>query len=950
MVLIVIALGLSYLVQVGQQEQVNARVVRQSYLYAFYALLWVTAISAGWLVLCDKKRTFFELNLHTQNQALAMTHERLNDSESQFKELIESQAAAVWRSDANTLKNTYISQQIEKMLGYSVRQWLQRPDFWLSLLHPDDLTWVPKYCLQAIKKERNYELEYRMIAADGRVVWIRDRVNLVFDKEKVTELVGFMIDITKEKANDKYIKRLSELYATLSEVNHAIVHAQTQHELFESICSIIVKFGSLKVTWIGRMDDVRHRFKIVSSSVKSADYSDDFLNEMADFTRPISDKAFREQKIVVVNDLQNDPLTAELGEQSRCFNLHSGCVIPILRNNETYALINVYSAEVHYFSSQIVQLLSQMGSDLTFALNVFDRNEARLMAEDSLKLSAKVFEHSLEAIMVTDEQKRIISVNPAFSNITGYTAAEVMGKDPNILNSGRHDEVFFQAVWEAIADSGYWQGEVWNRRKSGELFAQWVTISLVKDNHDKVLNYIAVFSDITQHKEAEEKIEHLAHYDPLTDLPNRTLLKARLDQEIKSAVRNRTTFALFFLDLDHFKNVNDTLGHSVGDQLLIEVGKRLKGVVRLEDTVSRLGGDEFVILLLQANVQGASLVAEKILTAIAEPLQLGAYVLNLTPSIGISMFPENGTRYDELLQNADSALYKSKENGRNQYQFFTAQMQEQNLLRMNIENDLRQALANNELMLYYQPQLDIQTNRIIGVEALLRWQHHSQGMIPPDEFIPIAESCGLIVALGEWVIEKAVAEAKRWEARGINKVSVAVNLSLAQFTDNTLVSKVKKILEHAQLKAKYLDLELTESTAMKDVDGTVAIAGDLSDLGVQLSLDDFGTGYSSLNYLQHFNLNKLKIDKSFVQKMVTDRDSESIVDAIISLGKSLNLKTIAEGVETVEQLDLLKQKGCNQIQGYYLSRPLPSEEFVDFFRNHLKSTESNHKYLLDSHS
>jgi diguanylate cyclase (GGDEF)-like protein len=402
-----------------------------------------------------------------------------------------------------------------------------------------------------------------------------------------------------------------------------------------------------------------------------------------------------------------------------------------------------------------------------------------------------------------------------------------------------------------------------------------------------------------------------------------------------SSERNKNTFALLFIDLDHFKNINDSLGHSIGDQVLIEVGLRLLACLREGDTVARLGGDEFNILLADCSMKGAALVANKIITLLEAPILYQSYQLYITPSIGISLFPDNGDSYEILSKNADTALYQAKKIGRNQYQFFTSVMQQQTQRRMEIEGDLRQAISRVELTVYFQPQVNVKTGQIIGAEALLRWQHPDWDMVSPSEFIPVAEECGLILPIGDWVLEQSIAQAKKWHDAGF-PLTIAVNLSLAQFRANTLFDKVQQTLEHYQLPPQYLELELTECIAMQNAEMAIDITQQLTQLGIKLSIDDFGTGYSSLSYLQRFSLDKLKIDQSFTMNMSENKDSENIVDAIIGLAKSLNLKTIAEGVETRQQLDMFKQKECDEVQGYYFSKPIPAAEFMSLVKKRLQ--------------
>lgn len=743
--------------------------------------------------------------------------------------------------------------------------------------------------------------------------------------------VAICLDISQRKAHQQKISRLSNFYASLSKINHAIVQINNEHDLFSSVCNIAANLQHLKLAWIGRPDAVS---QLIVPVAVAGDHQD-FLNKLVISVDPDmpegqgpSGLAYREKRIVPVNDFQADPITQHWRECSDKYSAWgASCAVPILLNQKPYAVLNVYSNEKYFFDEDVLKLMAELSLDLSFALDSYAHEAARLAAEEKLELSAKVFSQSREAIVITDKDNKIISVNRAYTTITGYEEQDVLGKNPKILASGRQDKKFYRALWETLLKNNYWQGELYNRHKNGAIYQEWLTISVVRNEAGDVAYYIAMFSDITQYKDKEQQIEHLAHYDSLTNLPNRRLLKTRVNGELLVAERNKKTFALLFVDLDHFKNINDSLGHSIGDQVLIEVGQRLLACVHEDDTVARLGGDEFNILLADSNVHGAAIVAYKIIASLAEPIFYQNHQLYITPSIGISLYPDNGDSYETLFKNADIALYQAKKQGRNQCQFVTPTMQQQTQRRMEIERDLRQARTRNELTVYFQAQVHTQTGEIVGAEALLRWQHPVWGMVSPAEFIPVAEESGLILAIGDWVIEQSIAQARQWHDAGF-PLTIAVNLSLAQFRANTLFEKVKQTLEHYQLPAQYLELELTESVAMQNAELAIEITHQLTQLGIKLSIDDFGTGYSSLSYLQRFSLDKLKIDQSFTASMSSNKDSENIVDAIISLAKSLNLKTIAEGVETKQQLDMFKQKNCDEIQGYYFSKPVPANEFM----------------------
>ncbi len=558
---------------------------------------------------------------------------------------------------------------------------------------------------------------------------------------------------------------------------------------------------------------------------------------------------------------------------------------------------------------------------------------ARREADTQLMLAAQMFEQCVEGFIVTDAQRNIVKVNQAFTTICGFSEQEALGQNLTMLAAGRQEPAFFKSLWREIAVSGRWQGEVWTRRKDGSVYPVWLSVTRVVDNQGQATQYIGAFSDITQRKADEDDIRRLAHFDPLTGLANRALLSDRANHALHVARRSNQPLALMFIDLDHFKNVNDSLGHDIGDRLLVALGGRFKAVLRDEDTLSRLGGDEFVLLLPGTDAAGAAHVAQKLVQLTQEPHQIERHELTITPSIGIALFPEDGADFDGLAKCADAAMYRAKQGGRNCFRFHTAEIQAQSARALLLENALRRAIVRGQLQLHYQPQMSLRGDKIVGAEALLRWQHPELGRVSPAEFIPIAESCGLITSIGEWVLRTAMEQMKAWLNAGINPITMAVNLSTVQFRQQNLPELVTRILDEAGVAPECLELELTESVAADDPDGAVAVMNALCERGVRMSIDDFGTGYSSLSYLKRFKVYKLKIDQSFVRGVMDDPEDRAIVAAIVNLASSLGLQTIAEGVETLEQMEFLRQAGCDEIQGYWLSRPLTAEQFEAFVRS-----------------
>lgn len=552
-------------------------------------------------------------------------------------------------------------------------------------------------------------------------------------------------------------------------------------------------------------------------------------------------------------------------------------------------------------------------------------------AELSLRIAATAFESS-DGILITDAACSVLQVNSAFTTITGYSAGDVIGKNPRILSSGRHDKVFYESMWERIHSTGTWCGEIWNRRKNGEIYPERITISEVKDKDGKVTNYVSVFTDISESKASSEQIEHLAFYDPLTNLPNRLLLLDRVRQAFSSSSRTGKKGALLFVDLDHFKVLNDTLGHSTGDLLLKLQAERLSHCVRAGDTVARFGGDEFVVVLedLDSNATEAATIAEqignKILTTLHEPCQFGTHQYQSTSSIGITLFSGEEHEIEDLLKQADISMYQAKKAGRNTLRFFDPAMQQKISIRANLESELRHAIEKNQLVLYYQVQVD-DNQRLFGVEALIRWVHPERGIVSPLEFIPIAEESSLIFDIGHWVIDSACRQLAEWGAIADKKhLIIAVNVSAHQFRALDFVQSTQQAIELHQIDASRLKLELTESVILEDVDEVIAKMHALKALGVQLSLDDFGTGYSSLSYLKKLPLDQVKIDRSFVRDLAYDPNDAIIVKTIIDLAKNFRINVIAEGVETELELAILKEYGCRLYQGFLFGKPVPIDQ------------------------
>ncbi len=552
---------------------------------------------------------------------------------------------------------------------------------------------------------------------------------------------------------------------------------------------------------------------------------------------------------------------------------------------------------------------------------------------EELRIKSAAIENTLEGVLITRVDGTICFVNAAFEKTTGYSLQKVVGKNPNILHSGKHTSSFYQDMWQAITHNGHWRGEIWNRRANGEIYPEWMSISTVFDASKKPAYYVGVFSDITTEENMRQRLHKLAYYDGVTDLPNRHLFMDRLGQAIADARRNHRKLALLFIDLDRFKNINDTLGHSTGDLLLIEVSRRIAANLREVDTVARMGGDEFMILL--SNITGdkdSLLIANKLLGAMADPFDLEGRQYHISASIGISHFPADGAEAEDIIRHADIAMYQAKAQGRNTYYRYTGAADEKQTAHLDLENDLRHAVRLNSLDLHYQLQKNLTDGRWSGVEALLRWHHPERGFIPPADFIPIAEETGLIVDIGYWVLRRACKQFLAWQRDGLDVGRISINLSPHQFLQSNLVERMREILDETGMSPHHLGVEITESAAMPNFLYSVRTLEALREMGVAIYIDDFGTGFSSLSHLRRLPIDILKIDRSFVADTPGQSDDVAIVRAIIAMARAMNIEIVAEGIEADEQLEFLRQEGCHAGQGYLLSRPVSAVEVTRLMR------------------
>jgi len=730
------------------------------------------------------------------------------------------------------------------------------------------------------------------------------------------------------------LQRLTQLYAALSQCNQAIVRCSSEAELFPQICRDAVTFGGMTMAWIGLLDE--QQLKPIASYGDGLSYLEK-LQVSAGRDNPASSGpigiAIREDRPFWCQDFVHDPATLPWQKLGAQFGWRASASLPLHRDGVVIGAFTLYSSAINAFDEAGRNLLIEMATDIDFALKGYQIEMQRKTAEQEWRKLSQVVEQSHNAIYITDLNAKIEYVNQAAIRHTGYSAAELIGANTNLLQSDKVPRTVFHEILERLSRGQEWHGELTNARKDGSEYSVLTMISPIHQSNGHITHYVSIQDDITERKLAEQRLQHLVNYDALTGLPNRLQLEERVKFAISLAKRSSSTLALMFLDLDNFKDINDTLGHSFGDILLIELAKRLQLTLREEDTVSRLGGDEFILLLPDIDAHGAAQVAEKLLRNISRPYQSDHTELNMTASIGIALYPDDGQDLETLSKRADSAMYRVKQEGRHGFHFFTAEMQARSSRNLQLVNALRHAVELGQLALHYQPQISMNDGRVIGAEALLRWQHPEMGVVSPAEFIPVAEESRLILPIGEWVLRQATQQAKCWMEAGQAPLVISVNLSAVQFRHPDLPDLITRILNEVGLPPEYLELELTEGAAMHDPQAAIAIMNNLHDRGIRMSIDDFGTGYSSLSYLKKFQIYKLKIDQSFVRDISTDNEDKAIVSAVINMAKSLGLITIAEGVETGGQLAFLREQGCEEVQGYYYSKPLPAEQFAAFIQS-----------------
>ncbi|HVY05201.1 MAG TPA: EAL domain-containing protein [Burkholderiales bacterium] len=864
--------------------------------------------------------------------------EALRDSEARFRSLIELSADWYWEQDEQQ-RFTFLSAEADtgtnlnmSTLGLTRRQ--------LPGIDLESADWnAHEETCRARQPFRDFV--YRRITPDGAAHWIRTSGEPWYDSRGTFRgYRGVGTEITQQRRADQEIVRLKDMYAALSRTNRAIVRIHEPTLLFDEVCRVAVEYGHLCLAWIGLVDE---NGWIVPQSIHGP-VSDVYrrMRVSVDPDRPegrgFAGAAVRENRSYIVNDFLAEPRVAPWKDQAKAAGVKSLATFPLRRGGRCIGVLNVHGDEIGFFTDELAVLLEEMVANLSFALDNMQREAEREASKRALHESEEKFRqlaaNAPEIFWTASPQdNRITYVSPAYEKIFGRSASALMEDTGEWVAAIHPEDRQDAATAVRLSRTRTFDQDYRIVRPDGEV--RWLhTQSFpVIDEHGRLTLITGISEDVTSRKLDEQRLQHLAHYDSLTELPNRALFLDRLQQSVLHARRERRAAAVVFVDVDHFKRINDTLGHAAGDALLRQVARRLESAVRAGDTVGRLGGDEFALILCNlANAQDAGLVAQKLMGAMRQPFNVEGSELFVSASAGVTLFPDDSEDPDTLMKNADIAMYRSKELGRDSCQFFKSEMNAKAVERLSMETHLRRALERGEFTLHYQPKVNIASGEIVGLEALLRW-HPESGMVSPARFIPILEDNGLILPVGEWVLAEVCRQLNAWKAdRTIPVVPVAVNLSGRQLQQKDVVGILTRIISRGDLNPGLIEFEITESMLMRNAEQAGDILRELQQFGVCLSMDDFGTGYSSLGNLKSFPLDTLKIDRSFVRDIVTDPDDAMITRAIISMAHSLRMKVVAEGVENAAQLALLARAGCDEIQGFHFSRPLPADACAELVR------------------
>ncbi|WP_298449554.1 EAL domain-containing protein [uncultured Marinobacter sp.] len=818
-----------------------------------------------------------------------------------------------------------VNQALCDMLGYTEKELLATR--WTDLIHPEDLEVGQAHYQQLIDgtvDERS--VERRFIHKSGHAIDTHLALRAVRNTDQsFAYVVSLVEDISPRKMAERREQMRQDTLeqvakgGSLDEILSQVI-ASAESILSNSMCSILLMDEEGKHLLSGAAPSLPEFFTKTISGV-----------EIGLGVGSCGTAAFKGERVVVEN-IASHPYWENFKDLAASAGLGACWSEPIHSSSgKVLGTFAIYRKEPSAPDKQEILLIEKAANLVSIAIE-------RTQAQEELHLASSIYENTAEALLVTDANNRIIALNPAFTRITGYTIEDLKGRDTSALHSGRHSADFYQAIWANVALKGFWQGEAWNRRKNGEAFPSWLTVSVIHNDKGDIQRHVIMGSDITDKVRTEELVWRQANYDFLTNLPNRYMLQDRLEQEIRASLSHGTLLALVLIDLDHFKDVNDSLGRPVGDQLLIEAAERISDCVRDSDTVARMGGDEFTVILPRlANTIDGEKVAEQIISALAEPYSIQSQSIYVQASVGITFCPNDASNVDQLISNADQAMYASKTSGRNRLSYFTQSLHDEARKRLSLINDMRSAIKNKQFELYFQPIVDLATGKVCNAEALIRWNHPERGMISPVEFIPLAEETGLIVGIGDWVFREAALHIKRWGELCNSGVQVSVNMSPVQFQSDALnIADWLDHLKSLELDPKHLSIEITEGLLLNASDNVKNKLLRFRDAGIQVAIDDFGVGYSALSYLKRFDIDYLKIDQSFIQNLETDQNDLVLSEAIVIMAHRLGLKVIAEGVETEAQRQLLLEIGCDYGQGYLFSRPLPVTAFEDFLMKTLK--------------
>ncbi|WP_052369148.1 putative bifunctional diguanylate cyclase/phosphodiesterase [Serpentinimonas barnesii] len=807
----------------------------------------------------------------------------------------------------------YVSDNVSQW-GYTATDWMRRHLLYLDLVHPDDLDGLnAEVEAKRLQGVENYVQHYRLRTADGRWAWIEDRTWMEYDAAgTITWAHGVLLDISARKQQEQ-----------VAELERQVLERLLGQTGLQPLLEFMVRgYQTLlpgRLFSLLRLDPKTRTVRDCASPDLPAAFRQ-AINGLA--IGPVAGScgsAAYHGHAVIVSDIATDPLWADYKHLALPHGLAACWSLPIKGpQGQVLGTFAVYTQQIGAPSPDEMATLERGAYLAGLAIERHQSMEALLKLQQAV-------EQSPSSIVIANLDAEIEYANAAFFHATGYTPQEALGQNPRLLQSGKTPPSVYRDMWAALSSGQRWEGELINRRKDGSEYTEMARLAPIIQPDGSITHYVAVKEDITQRKLAEQQIERLAYFDQLTGLPNRQLLHDRFHQAASLAQRHGQQMALMYLDLDNFKHINDTLGHHLGDELLQRVAQRLNALLRAGDTLSRQGGDEFVLLLPECDQGAAIQVAEKLSEHARCSLVVGAHEITATASIGIALYPRDGSTLDELARCADMAMYQAKHEGRSTYCFFNPTMGAHSSRTLRLQNDLRLALERGQLTLVYQPQVRLDDEQMLGVEALLRWQHPELGPISPAEFIPIAESTGLILPIGDWVLRQGLQQLRLWDAAGLGPIRVAVNLSAVQFRDLRLAERIGQLLRESGMPPQRLEIELTESCAMINPQGSINTLEGLRRLQLPIAIDDFGTGYSSLSYLKRFKVARLKIDQSFVRDLHLDPDDRAIVRAVIGLADHLGMRTVAEGVETAEQMAWLLKHGCDEAQGYFFSRPLPPE-------------------------